>query len=121
MSSMEDIFGEVISVYTREQAHDDGVLIDVSETDAAGLFRFPCSITVALHGALSRGKGSDAATYSARLWDVLFMAQTASRSANSSDVFFKVKVGREVLALWGNCGPADDGAACMTFGFPEDR
>ncbi len=121
MSSMEEIFGEVISVYTRAQAHEDGILIDVNDTDAANLFKFQCSITVALHGALSRGAGSDAANFSARLWDVLFMAQTAGRSANSSDVFFKVKIGREVLELWANCGPADDGAPCMTFGFPSDR
>ena len=59
--SMEEIFGEVISVYTRAQAHEDGILIDVNDTDGGRLFKFPCSITVALHSALSVGAGSDAA------------------------------------------------------------
>ena len=118
--SMTEIFGEVISAYTREQAHEDGVLIDVNDTDAGRLFKFPVSITVALHSALSVGAGSEASTYSARLWDVCYMAVVASKRAESSDVFFKVKVGRRVLALRGNCGPGDDPAPVMTFGFPED-
>ena len=118
--SMEEIFGEVISVYTRAQAHEDGILIDVNDTDAGRLFKFPTSITVALHSALSIGAGSDAATYGARLWDVMFMAQVEAKRGGGSDVFFKVKVGRSVLALRGNCGPGDDAAPVMTFGFPED-
>jgi len=120
MSSMEEIFGEVISVYTRAQAHEDGILIDVNDTDAGRLFKFPVSITVALHSALSVGAGSEASTYSARLWDVLFMAHVEAKRGGGSDVFFKVMVGRRVLALRGNCGPGDDAAPVMTFGFPED-
>jgi len=117
--SMEEIFGEVISVYTRAQAHEDGILIDVNDTDAGRLFKFPVSITVALHSALSVGAGSEASTYSARLWDV-FMAHVEAKRGGGSDVFFKVMVGRRVLALRGNCGPGDDSAPVMTFGFPED-
>lgn len=121
MSNTDNFFGEVISVYTRAQAHADGILLDVSDSEGARLFKFPVSITVALHSALSRGAGNEAATYNARLWDVCYMATVKARTSNESDLFFKVKVGREVLALWGNCGPEDDGAPCMTFGFPEDR
>ena len=120
-ADLESVFGPVISRYTRAQAIADGVLIDVSDSEAAGLFQYPAVITTALHAALARGAGNEAATYNARLWDVFYMMRNAARNCSDSDVFFRVKVGREVLALWGNCGPDDDGDPCMTVGFPEDR
>ena len=120
--SLEEFFGPVISSYSRAQAVADGVLIDISGGEAASLFKWPCAITTALHGALARGAGNEAATYNARLWDVFYMMQHAARSAGGdSDVFFTVRVGRENLNLWGNCGPGDDAAPVVTVGFPEDR
>ena len=123
MESMEDVFGPVISCYSRAQAHDDGVLVDVTSDETRRLYKFPVSITAGLHAALSKGEGSDPATFAARLWDVLFMGTVASRVHRDagSDLFYTVKVGREYLQVWANCGPADSGEPCMTFGFPEDR
>ena len=112
---------EVISSYSREQAIEDGVLHDVSDSEAAKLFKYPAAITCALSGALSRGAGNEAATFNARLWDVFYMMQTKARTCSDSDVFFSVKVGSRVLKLWGNCGPGDDAAPVITIGFPEDR
>lgn len=43
MSEMEDIFGPPISVYTSEQATEDGVLFDITTLNEAwkqGLFRY---------------------------------------------------------------------------------
>jgi len=40
MSSMTEFFGEPISVYTREQAIEDGVLIDVTDTARENGFRW---------------------------------------------------------------------------------
>jgi hypothetical protein len=119
-ASMEEIFGPVISSYSRAQAIEDGVLIDVSDTDAARLFKYPAVVTVELHSAISRGAGSDPATYAARLWDVFYVMQCSARRTNDSDVFFRVKVGRSTLALRGNCGPGDDAAPVLTLGFPEN-
>lgn len=118
MSSMEDIFGPVISSYSREQAHEDGVLVSVDDFDGAGNYKFPVSFTSALFSALQKGRGSDAETLSARVWDVCYMS-TQGR-IEGSDSFFKVIVGRETLALRANCGPGDDAAPVMTIGFPED-
>ena len=121
MTEMREIYGDVISVYTRAQAHEDGVLvaIDREEHDGAGLFRHPVSFTSNLLGELKRGAGSDPATLSARIYDVCYMATVAT--ADGSDVFYKCIVGSRTLELWANCGPADDGSPCMTLGFPEDR
>jgi hypothetical protein len=115
---MSEIFGEVISAYSREQAHEDGVLVSVNDYDGAGNFKFPVSFTQALFSELQRGNGSDAETLSARVWDVCYMA-TQGR-IDGPDAFFKVIVGSRTLELRANCGPGDDPAPVMTIGFPED-
>ena len=121
--SLTDTFGPVISSYSRAQAIEYGVLVEMprDEYDGAGLFRFPVAFTGALASALKRGAGTDPDTYRARVWDVCYMATVAVKGASASDVFFKVIVGSRTLDLWGNCGPGDDAAAVMTFGFPEDQ
>ena len=49
MTSMTEIFGEVISSYTRAQALEDGVLVDLSEMDGAkGHFKYPLACTTAV-------------------------------------------------------------------------
>lgn len=125
MSTMEEIFGESVYTYTRKQAHEDGVLVDVSEMGCDGpeLFKHPVSLSNTLHVRLQRGQGADQDTYAARLWDVCWMARCAIQGGQvgDSDIFFKVIVGNETLDLWGNIGPDDDGKPVMTFGFPEDR
>lgn len=118
MSSMEEIFGPVISAYSRAQAHEDGVLVSVDDFDGAGNFKFPVSFTAALMSDLRRGNGSDADTLSGRVWDVCYMA-TQGR-IDGPDAWFKVIVGRRTLALRANCGPGDDPAPVMTIGYPED-
>ncbi len=127
--SMEEIFGESICTYTREQAHEDGILVDVSGMGCDGpeLFKFPVSISIALHLALQNGQGVHKDTYAARLWDVCWMAKciiqmgTDHRMPGDNDIFFKVIVGSKTLDVWGNIGPDDAGLPCFTFGFPEDR
>ncbi len=125
MKEAEEIFGEAISVYTRNQAHEDGILIDVSETEGAKLFSWPVSFTTNLYERLRKGEGEKANILDARIWDVCWMCiveiKARLRESGENDLFFKVLVGKEKLALWGNSGPADDGSPCMTIGFPEDR
>jgi len=43
--TMAELFGEPISTYTRRQALDDGVLVDVSEMAREAGFRFPVAVT----------------------------------------------------------------------------
>lgn len=117
--TMEELYGGVISSYSRAQAIEDGVLIDVSDTKAAGLYKHPVAITTALHAAISKGAGKDVGTYDARLWDVLYLM--IGRAGADPDVFFRVKVGARNLDLWGNCGPGDDASPVITVGFPSDR
>jgi len=72
-------------VYTRAQAIDDGVLVDVTETAAEAGFKVPVALSAALwaeavawdesRGALQDEKG--------RLWDCLWMAYCTARRGGS--------------------------------------
>jgi hypothetical protein len=87
MSTMLELFGEPIAVYTREQAIADGTLVDVTEWGSAdkgfmGGFRCPVAFTAALwavvdiDGRKHRGLQSTRG----RAHDVLWMASIALRS-----------------------------------------
>ena len=72
----DSFFGPVIYSYTRAQAIDDGVLVDVTETAKEAGFKLPVAITDALHCRLTpakadQGLGQD---YEGRLWDVVWLA-----------------------------------------------
>jgi len=105
---------DVISTYSRAQAIEDGVLVDVSELAREAGFRVPVAITAALHGLLSdipKGSGED---YTGRLWDVLRMVALAARRAASSDrVHVEVIVNQPgkprgaLVKLWSLIGPGD--------------
>jgi hypothetical protein len=119
MTSMTEIFGEPISVYTRKQAIEDGDLADVTEW-AGGVFNFPVAFTQALYYRLTRGAGGKPATLKARIWDVCYMATVGTAKVDGPDSMYPVIVGRETLHLRMNCGPGDHGEPVMTCGFPED-
>ena len=89
-----DIFGEPIAVYTRKQAIEDGVLVDLMQAETVSLvrevgFRFPVAMTAGAFVATVAEigeplpKGQD---IRGRLWDVLWMLTCAIRTAGSTTV-----------------------------------
>jgi hypothetical protein len=73
---MDNPFGEVIYGYSRKQAIEDGVLIDVTN-QANQFFQFPMAITAEVYGELNNiPKKHAAESFAGRLHDVLFMAFT---------------------------------------------
>ena len=89
-TSCDNPFGEVIYSYTRAQAIDDGVLIDATEMAKEAGFNWPVALTAAAWSdcVAWSDADNDRQTYqdqSGRLWDVLFMASYAIRSAKNSD------------------------------------
>ena len=80
---MRELFGEVIHTYTRAQALADGSLIDVTETAAEAGFRLPVAVTRTVWlrycewpEELGTGQSTEG-----RLWDVLWLAVWAARTA----------------------------------------
>ncbi len=121
MTTLTEIFGEPISVYTRAQAIEDGVLVDLSDhADVRKVFKYPVAFTSDLWDEIVRGQGQRERTRNARIWDVCYMSTAFKRDLSESRRVFKVKVGRRVLVLWADCGPGDDAEPVITIGFPSD-
>lgn len=121
MATMEETFGPVIYGYSRAQAIEDGVLIDLSEhQDATRVFKYPVAFTSDLWDEIVRGQGKQERVRNGRIWDVCYMSTALGSDISPSRREFKVKVGARLLVLWADCGPGDDGAPVMTLGFPSD-
>ena len=73
-TELTEIFGEPISIYTRAQGIEDGVLVDVTETAREAGFKWPVALTSALFAVIEH-QGD----FAGRLWDVLWMATLAAR------------------------------------------
>ncbi len=70
----------LIFSYTRKQAIEDGVLIDVSETTMAkeAGFKIPVVLTVGVNGLVKVPEGLEGIqNFEGRLWDTLFLAAHA--------------------------------------------
>lgn len=88
-TSLEAVFGPVVASYSRAQAIDDGVLIDVSSMAREAGFKWPVALT---HAAWCdcvawTERNNRFQVYqdeSGRLWDVLFMAFYAIRTSKDS-------------------------------------
>lgn len=144
---MNDIFGPPISVYTRQQAIEDGVLVDLMQTDTgtgecygdmvreAG-FKFPVAMTATAFAAVvwpiddpvaDAWLESKCQDIKGRLWDVLWMLKMAVRHGGES-LLFKLYVirhdvkprGRRLTTLKSVCGPGDNGEPVITVMLPSE-
>ena len=133
--TMTELFGPVISAYSRSQAIEDGHLVDVSETAREAGFSIPVAMTRTVWNRLvALPKGYQGwQDERGRLWDVVYMAGHAARRHRDSDrVRYGVRVrdirrdGRDssrpprlhcpILAI----GAGDAGEPVITIMFPED-
>jgi hypothetical protein len=117
---------DIISVYTREQAIDDGVLIDVTETAREAGFVFPVAMTCGAWGDLVAWDSENPwpQDESGRLWDVLTMMRFASKRQTAATDRVTCEVLRvpnrkdarkAVLAkFYAVCGPGDEGEPVVT-------
>lgn len=119
---MEEIFGEVISAYSRQQAIEDGVLVEIGPKLQAEIgFRYHTVITQAVHTLCTPPKSNRIESYEGRLWDVLWMAKAAMKRTQSGDQApFTVRIGRRNYRLIAHVGPGDNAEPVITIGLPED-
>lgn len=125
---------DLIYRYTRAQAFEDGVLVDVTETAREAGFRVPVALTQTAWADCVHWTEDDSARIvhqdeSGRLWDVLWMARLAAGAAGGGDrTSFKLhRVPRDgttgepmPVALLVDIGPGDEGEPVITIGFAED-
>jgi hypothetical protein len=135
-----DIFGEPIAVYSRRQAIEDGVLVDLSEVITPCPFKYPVAMTRAASAATIEAGGEwklegDSETLTlpggqdikGRTWDVFMTLLATIRAGGSTDrVTFAVLVdthsnGRKTrVGLNSICGPGDDAAPVITIMLPAE-
>ena len=122
----ENPFGECIFRYTRQQAIEDGVLVEVKEETAkeAG-FKIPVAMTSSVWAAYVKVPPDvSCQDLAGRLWDVLWMCQhgiVSGKKLDWSEVFFQLHVRNDnregdppLITLKAVCGPDDDGSPCIT-------
>lgn len=118
---------KVIYAYTRKQAIDDGVLVDVTEMAKEAGFRYPVAMTSTVYGKYAEvPQGATGQDLQGRLWDILNMLRFSIQGTGSknSQIMFKVLVnnghGVRKITLKSVCGPDDDGKPCITIMLPDE-
>src|SRR5687768_13965708 len=107
---------DLVFSYSRAQAIQDGVLVDVSETARGAGFRWPVALARGVWDTcVAVPEGVACQDEGGRLWDVLWMLRLAiGRSADGDTVRFAVHVRQDdaeseppLVELKALCGPGD--------------
>ena len=125
--AVEDLEMPLIYAYTRAQALKDGVLIDVSEMAREAGFVWPVALTAAVWALVEDIPRRYRAwqTVEGRLWDLLWMAYCAIRSAEHSGTELRYTLlldhgRRRYLTLKLVTGPGDHGEPVVTIMLPDE-
>ena len=122
----------VIYAYTRAEAIEDGVLVDVSDLAQEAGFRVPVAITQAVWHEIivpdEENRTSGGQSETGRLWDVLMILWATIRPlpGQADTITFQVLAVMEnspvpeLVTLKAVCGPDDDGSPCVTIMLPEE-
>src|SRR5262245_20411030 len=120
---------DLIHSYSRAQAIEDGVLIDVSATAKETGFRYAVALTRAVwESCVTVPAGVRCQDEAGRLWDLLYLLRLAiGRSDGGPEVRFNVHVRNDngsgtppLVRLKAVCGPDDDGSPCITVLLPDE-
>ena len=144
---VSETFGDVVYAYTRAQAIEDGVLVDLTHpgfTFRQGLnicqeagIKFPVAMTETAFAKTVEAEGvplPPCQDISGRLWDVLWMMKLAIKRQGGTTVRFQVSVmnwierngkrinrtKQELVSLKAVCGPGDDAEPVITIMLPEE-
>jgi len=126
-NDLQDVFGPVISSYSRAQAIEDGILVDVSSVAKEAGILYPVAMTRTVWGAyVEVPAGVACQDERGRLWDILWMFKNAAR-AGGTEIRFRLHVRNDnkdrtppLVTLKAVCGPGDDAAPVITIMLPEE-
>ena len=121
---------EVISSYSRAQAIEDGVLVDVSTVAKEAGIKFPVAMTATVWGQyVEVPEGVSCQDEAGRLWDILWMFRCAAAKFDGDTLLFKLYVRnhnrerltrQDLVTLKAICGPGDNGEPVVTIMTPEE-
>jgi len=117
----------VIYSYTRAQAIEDGMFVDVTETAKEAGFKYPVAITRNLyetHIVPTKDQKKAGQDEQGRLWDTLWMLFVAIKSGKSDGNMteYSVLFSGKTVKIWAFCEALapDDPRPCITIMKPED-
>jgi hypothetical protein len=125
--AMEEEF-ELIHAYTRQQALEDGGLVDLGALAKEAGFRWPLAVTRAVYeGVLVPSKllKQEGQSFTGRAWDMLMVLRLEGRRGGSEIRFaplFVTEPGRppRSVTLKAVSGPGDDGEPVITVMMPDE-
>ncbi len=104
-------FGEVIYSYSRKQALQDGVLVDLSQWKVArDHWKLPLACTSAVFSIMEHAVQHEGCDYPGIIHDLSWLAkqQIGKPNANGPEVYFPCTVGNRTMNFKLHCGPGDD-------------
>jgi hypothetical protein len=119
---------EVIHRYTRAQAIEDGVPIDVSVVAREAGIRFPVALTTAVWArCVAVPQGVECQDEVGRLWDVVWMLGVGIQRAGGRVVLYSLHIRNDnrsgtppLVHLKAVCGPGDQGEPVITVMMPDE-
>ena len=143
MDTHESVFGPVVFAYTRAQAIEDGLLVDVSKVATEAGFKWPAALTRAVYDRYVEVPETlvGCQDVRGRLWDVLWMCWVAIRTGRIKgdtgefDLLVRFPDGIEwqsnekrhiegegfrLVTLKAVCGPGDNAGPVITIMLPGE-
>jgi hypothetical protein len=130
MDEDNNVFGEVIYSYTRKQAIEDGVLVDVTKLAREVGWVTPVALTRTVWDRYVKvPEGVVGQDETGRLWDLLWMCRIQAHRLRGEqpEMLFKLHVRNDnregtppLVTLKAHCGPGDDRAAVVTIMLPDE-
>ena len=123
-------FGEVIYSYSRAQAIEDGVLVDVTSVAREAGIGFPVAITRAVfEQCVAVPPGAESQDERGRLWDVVWMLRANIHRTSGDRCDYQLYVRnhnrarltrRDLVTLKAICGPGDTAEPVITIMLPDE-
>ncbi len=129
--TLEDLFGPPIHTYSRAEAIEDGILIDVTETAKEAGIKYPVAVTAELYNYIEpteteQEQGQD---LQGRLWDTLYLFTLAARKTEGPLMQYCVNYVREqpdrtvkteTITIKAVIGPGDTPEPVITLMLPHE-
>jgi len=127
MSELTEIFGEVISSYSREDAILDGFLCDLTQFEVTRQhYKYPVACTTAVWDLIDKAD-KNKRSYSSIdgiLHDMFHMSKVYYREIDETSRYFQMKIvgcGRQKNYTFKMvCGPGDNGEPVLTIMLPNE-
>ena len=126
---VDELFGPVIYSYSRRQAIEDGVLVDLMQDTMAEVarshYKHPIAATIEVFSIMAKAvqNKKHLNDFAGILHDMLWMSKVYKKQISETTVIFRVKIvgagRRSVYDFKLVVGPGDDGEPVITIMLPE--